>query len=108
MDVTEDQEGGNDDDTPIDAGDDEVPNGESKRYPTKLRGRGGFGHVRGTVRGGRGGRGSLTATETSNSSPSAPPAAKDPMETLASSMSALQFVPHSVRIARGRASGRGG
>jgi hypothetical protein len=32
----------------------------------------------------------------------------DAMDSLTSSMSALKFIPHSVRAARGRGKGRGG
>ncbi|KZM24705.1 uncharacterized protein EKO05_0007043 [Ascochyta rabiei] len=63
----------------------------------KLRGRGGFSHPQAAGRG-RGGhdeaaRGSTTAN-------------MNPLDDLTSSMSALQFVPHSVRVARGRGRGR--
>lgn len=68
---------------------------ETRRIPVKLRGRGGFSHPRGYGRGG-----ASTAHDALKSS-------ADPVDGLASSMSALQFVPHSVRMARGRGRGRG-
>jgi hypothetical protein len=77
--------------------------GEPRRTPLKLRGRGGFSHPRGRGRG----RGT-PATHDLSKSPttlSGPP--PDPVDSLASSMSALQFVPHSVRMARGRGRARG-
>jgi hypothetical protein len=98
MDVVNDEEEEDD-------AEDEQPTPKSpQRAPIKLHGRGGFMHPRG-ARGGRGrgrgrGRGignaiaplaAIQASETSN----------DPMDSLASDMSALQFVPHSVRVARG-------
>jgi preprotein translocase subunit SecA len=74
--------------------------GESRRIAVKLRGRGGFSHPPGRGRGGI-----SVATDVSKASTSSS-GASDPVDNLASSMSALQFVPHSVRVARGR--GRGG
>ncbi|PVH99656.1 hypothetical protein DM02DRAFT_614818 [Periconia macrospinosa] len=77
-----------------------------KRTPMKLRGRGGFGHPRGSRQGG--------GTTTTSATQTAPPKvttqkpssiSADPMESLASHMSALQFVPHSL-YSRGK--GRGG
>ncbi|XPS75543.1 hypothetical protein M3J07_007618 [Ascochyta lentis] len=65
----------------------------------KLRGRGGFSHPQGAGRG-RGDRDEVTTGSTS--------AKTDPVDSLTSSLSALQFVPHSVRMARGRGRGRGG
>jgi hypothetical protein len=77
--------------------------GEPRRTPLRLRGRGGFSHARGRGRG----RG-IPATHNMSKSPTtssgSPP---DPVDSLASSMSALQFVPHSVRMARGRGRARG-
>jgi hypothetical protein len=80
-----------------------VVNGESRRIPVKLRGRGGFSHPRGRGRGG-----SSTAHEAPKPDTASSNASPDPVDSLASSMSALQFVPHSVRMARGRGRGRGG
>jgi hypothetical protein len=71
--------------------------GEARRYPTKLHGRGGFGG-RGL---GREETAGITATKTVTAAKST-----DPMDSLTSSMSALKFIPHSVRVARER--GRGG
>ncbi|KAL5114337.1 hypothetical protein ACEQ8H_007774 [Pleosporales sp. CAS-2024a] len=65
---------------------DEEDEGEARRIPVKLRGRGGFSHARG-----QGASSAATGV--------------DAVDSLASSMAALQFVPHSVRMARGR--GRG-
>ncbi|KAF2194853.1 hypothetical protein K469DRAFT_734504 [Zopfia rhizophila CBS 207.26] len=65
------------------------------RSPVALRGRGGF---RGKGRGRGAGRGKVGAAQS-------PPAA-DPVDSITSSMSALKFVPNSVRFGRGR--GRGG
>lgn len=90
-----------------------------QRAPFKLRGRGGFGHgPRGRGRGR--GRGSVnhiegqqehgtTANESqlSTKATSSSDTAADPMEGLTSKMSSLQFVPHSVRLARGRGRGQG-
>ncbi|KAF2123478.1 hypothetical protein P153DRAFT_352157 [Dothidotthia symphoricarpi CBS 119687] len=75
-----------------------------KRTPVKLRGRGGFGHARTPS------HGQVTPATVSHPDAASPSqtASKDPMDSLASSMSALQFVPHSVRAARGRGRGRGG
>lgn len=73
---------------------------EPRRAPLKLRGRGGFSHPRMPGRAGRGGAEAVSPSEAS--------AAADPMDSLASGMSALHFVPHSVRMARGRGRGRGG
>jgi hypothetical protein len=78
-------------------------NGESRRIPVKLRGRGGFSHPPGR---GRGTIAAATDVSKSSTSSSGASASADPVDTLATSMSALQFVPHSVRVARGR--GRGG
>jgi hypothetical protein len=67
--------------------------GETRRYPTKLHGRGGFG--------GRGVGREEAAIAAPKTATAAQPA--DPMDTLTSSMSALKFVPHSVRAARTKA-----
>jgi hypothetical protein len=80
-----------------------APN-DGARAPVKLRGRGGFTHPRGS-RGanhnhGRGRGGGEPSTAPANNT------AADPMEGLASRMSALQFVPHSL-YSRGRGRGRG-
>jgi hypothetical protein len=80
---------------------DGVVYGESRRIPVKLRGRGGFSHPRGR------GSGSIsTATEVLKSTTASSGASADPVDSLASSMSALKFVPHSVRASRGRGRGR--
>ncbi|KAI4632693.1 hypothetical protein J4E80_000050 [Alternaria sp. BMP 0032] len=71
--------------------------GETRRYPTRLRGRGGFGG-RGLAREEAAG---ITATKTATTDQPT-----DSMDSLTSSMSALKFVPHSVRVARTK--GRGG
>ncbi|OAG04116.1 uncharacterized protein CC84DRAFT_1166226 [Paraphaeosphaeria sporulosa] len=74
---------------------------DSPRAPVKLRGRGGFTHPRGSRDSGRGrGRGSGESSTAQTSTQTA-------MDGLASSMSALQFVPHSL-YSRGRGRGRGG
>lgn len=72
--------------------------GETRRYPIKLHGRGRFGHGQRT--GHAIGRGDVQAT----ASPNTVSAAKsvDAMDHLVSSMSALKFIPHSVRVARGK------
>ena len=75
---------------------------EPRRAPVKLRGRGGFSHPRGRV------RGIPAASHASTQTPSSAASTTDPVDELASSMSALQFIPHSVRMARGRGKGRGG
>ncbi|KAF1952122.1 hypothetical protein CC80DRAFT_479672 [Byssothecium circinans] len=83
-------------------GENEEEKDASNRAPVKLRGRGGFGHPRGQGRGrGRGRGGSATATASEPKSTS-----DDAMEGLTSSMSALQFIPHSI-YSRGRGRGRG-
>lgn len=69
---------------------------EPRSSHIKLRGRGGFSHPQGYGRG----------CGTQDQAATIPKA--DPVDNLASSLSALQFVPHSVRIARGRGRGRGG
>jgi hypothetical protein len=80
----------------------EQDDGETRRYPTKLHGRGGFGHGQSTGR--AVGRGSLQPTTPPKSVSAAE--SIDPMDSLASSMSALKFIPHSVRVARGRGRGK--
>ncbi|CAN9095369.1 unnamed protein product [Alternaria alternata] len=72
--------------------------GDTRRYPTKLHGRGGFGG-RGL---GREEAATVTATKPATAVQSA-----DPMDSLTSSMSSLKFIPHSVRVARGRGRGIG-
>jgi hypothetical protein len=72
---------------------------EPKFSHIKLRGRGGFSHPQGA------GRGRGTQDQ---AAPGSIPSKTDPMDKLTSSMSALQFVPHSVRMAQGRGRGRGG
>lgn len=67
----------------------------SRSSHMKLRGRGGFSHPQG-----RGNQGVAASDCQQNDA--------DPVDSLASSMSALHFVPHSVRTARGRGRGRGG
>ena len=100
MDVVRDQEGDQ-----VDAVEEEEKDSEPMRYPTKLHGRGGFSHARGTGRGR--GRGLSIATYPAKPASATDTSPSDPMESLASSMSALQFIPHSVLVARGRGSGRG-
>ena len=90
MDVVRDEE------EQVDEEGEEQDDGQSRRYPTRLRGRGGFGHGRGTGRG-----------EPQMTKPIPSAQAVDPMDSLASSMSALKFIPHSVRVARGRGRGKG-
>ena len=68
----------------------------SRTTHVKLRGRGGFSHPQGAGRG----RGS-------NDQAALGMVNADPVDKLTSSMSALQFVPPSVRLARGRGRGRG-
>jgi hypothetical protein len=72
--------------------------GDARRYPIKLHGRGGFGG-RGL---GREEAAAVTATK-----PATAIGSVDPMDSLTSSMSSLKFIPHSVRVARGRGRGRG-
>ncbi|KAH7407085.1 hypothetical protein DE146DRAFT_630345 [Phaeosphaeria sp. MPI-PUGE-AT-0046c] len=72
--------------------------GESRRNPVKLRGRGGFSYPAGR------GRGSTSKAVDAAKTTSAP---ADPVDGIASSLSALQFVPHSVRMAQGRTKGQG-
>lgn len=64
----------------------------------KLRGRGGFSHPQGYRRG----RGSQE-----KASPGSQQSDAGSVDSLAASMSALHFVPHSVRMARGRGRGKG-
>lgn len=104
MDVAEDGE--KEHETQRDSREVEMQDVESKRYPAKLRGRGGFSHGRGSGR--VSGDNASTVTQPSQPAPATASPPKDPMDTLTSSMSALQFVPHSVRVARGRGRGRGG
>lgn len=84
---------------------DDVQDSESRRYPTKLRGRGGFGHARGSERGR--GLGTPTTAAISKTGPTTNTTQKDTVDSLTSSMSALQFIPYSVRTGRGRGRGRG-
>lgn len=89
----------------------EVEEGEEQedhatREPFKLRGRGGFGHPQAGRGRGRG-RGASAATHPSKDAPSIASTSPDPVDNLTTSMSALQFIPHSVRMARGRGRGRG-
>ncbi|KAF1844158.1 uncharacterized protein K460DRAFT_261054, partial [Cucurbitaria berberidis CBS 394.84] len=99
MDIVKDKE---EDQSDVDEEEEDGKDGECRRYPTRLHGRGGFGHAQGSSRGrGR----SISTTYPSQPAPATVTPPTDPMEKLASSMSALQFVPHSVRVARGR--GRG-
>ncbi|KAI8932689.1 hypothetical protein NX059_010183 [Plenodomus lindquistii] len=101
MDVRED--GNEEHDVSKDDEAEEAPESPSKRYPARLRGRGGFSHGQGS---GRGQGGTAVATHPSKPAPASATAPKDSMDTLTSSMSALQFVPHSVRVAQGRGRGR--
>lgn len=71
---------------------------DTRSSPFKLRGRGGFSHPQGAGRG----RGA------NDQAAIAGKVGVDPIDKLASEMSALHFVPHSVRVARGRGRGRGG
>jgi len=71
---------------------------ESRSSHLKLRGRGGFSHPQGYEQG-RGSQGQAVPGSQQNHA--------DSVDSLASSMSALHFVPHSVRVARGRGRGRG-
>ena len=71
---------------------------DSRPSHMKLRGRGGFSHPQGYGRG----RGSQEKAALGSEKSYA-----DPVDSLASSMSALHFVPHSVRMARGKGRGRG-
>lgn len=109
MEVVKDEEDGNEkevDEKP------ETTNGV--RSPVKLRGRGGFTHSRGSRGSGRGRGGrhveaSLPSHTTPQFGPQTASQTKttaDPIESLTSSMSALQFVPRSVYM-RGRGRGRG-
>ncbi|KAH6644558.1 hypothetical protein C7974DRAFT_430321 [Boeremia exigua] len=66
---------------------------ERRSSHVKLRGRGGFSHPQG--RGHQAVQNSATLSA-------------DPVDKLASSMSALHFIPHSVRMTRGTGRGRGG
>jgi hypothetical protein len=72
---------------------------ELKSSHMKLRGRGGFSHPQGYGRG----RGSQERAVLDSRQKEA-----DTVDSLANSMSALHFVPHSVRMARGKGRGRGG
>lgn len=72
--------------------------GESRRIPVRLRGRGGFSHPVGR------GRGSTSKAQDAAKTASTP---ADPVDGIASSLSALQFVPPSVRMAHGRGKGQG-
>jgi hypothetical protein len=73
-----------------------------QRTPFKLLGRGGLGRA-------RGGRGRIHYPGSSADARSGPSSkeAADPLDSLTSRMSALQFVPRSVRGARGRGRGTG-
>ncbi|KAF2437983.1 hypothetical protein P171DRAFT_437587 [Karstenula rhodostoma CBS 690.94] len=103
MEVVKDGEGG---DGEAEAEDETEAKG-SPRAPVKLRGRGGFTHPRGSRGSNRGrGYGAGDHSTTQRSTQTAPTGA-DPMDSLASGMSALQFVPHSL-YSRGRGRGRGG
>lgn len=108
MDIVKDE----DDDGDVHIGEEEEeevadqdnPQSPQRGAPLKLHGRGGFGHGK---RGGRGrGRG-IRSGETVKGGPSAAksiPSSSgtgDAMEGLTSGLSALQFVPHSVRVAQG-------
>ncbi|CAO2652443.1 Nn.00g007260.m01.CDS01 [Neocucurbitaria sp. VM-36] len=77
MDVVRDQ---SDDQDDVD--EEEEKDSESRRYPTKLHGRGGFSHARGTGRGR--GRGFSTATHPSKPAPAPAASIADPMEKLTS------------------------
>lgn len=80
----------------------EQDEGETRRYPTRLHGRGGFSH--GQRRDRAIGRGDLQTKASTNAVSAVDPV--DPMDSLTSSMSALKFIPHSVRMARGRGRGQ--
>ncbi|KAF2740748.1 hypothetical protein EJ04DRAFT_507764 [Polyplosphaeria fusca] len=107
-----------DDDEEEQSKDESMTNGEEvsspkspSRAPIVLRGRGGFSHP---PRGGGRGRDQRSRAPSTSQAPAsaAPtatvptPATADPMDSLTSSMSALQFIPRSVR-GRGRGKGRG-
>lgn len=113
MDVVKDEgEAGSDDDG---KGEGEVEEKSEVRAPVRLLGRGGFTHPRRS-------RGSARGRESRRQDGGPPPlpaeqvdqpmsqtkAPADPMDSLASSMSALKFVPHSVYSRGGRGRGRGG
>lgn len=101
MDTREDQERDQEEDQ-------EEQQIQVKRAPLKLRGRGGFGHARTVSNGGRGQEKPAPASPDAQVTKATPPA--DPVDSLTSTMSALRFVPHSVRVTRGsvRGKGRGG
>ncbi|KAF1927196.1 uncharacterized protein M421DRAFT_422055 [Didymella exigua CBS 183.55] len=71
---------------------------DSRSSHIKLRGRGGFSHPQGY---GRGHDSQNQAAQTSEQE------GGDSVDSITSSMTALHFVPHSVRMARGRGRGRG-
>ena len=112
MDVVrgEDEVEGDDDDD----GQGEVEERSELRAPVRLLGRGGFTHPRrsrGSARGRESGRVEAPPplpADQADQPVSQPKTAADPMDSLASSMSALQFVPHSVYSRGGRGRGRGG
>lgn len=71
---------------------------ELKPSHIKLRGRGGFSHPQGAGRG--------RGVQDQGAPVSVNSETADSVDNLTSSMSALQFVPQSVRMARGRGRGR--
>lgn len=94
MDIVEDEEKDGADQ------EEEAQSPDTKRYPARLHGRGGFGRpILGD------GRGVKSSTPSSRAVPFPP---VDPMDNLTAGMSALQFVPPSVRLAQTRGRGRGG
>ncbi|KAF2119947.1 hypothetical protein BDV96DRAFT_610098 [Lophiotrema nucula] len=83
----------------------------NERPTVTLRGRGGFGHPRRPGRGRGYGWGLSSTTSSTTKAPLETPSASaspDPVDSLTSSMSALQFVPHSVRFGKGTGRGSAG
>ncbi|KAJ4288390.1 hypothetical protein N0V90_011625 [Kalmusia sp. IMI 367209] len=83
--------------------DEEMETKDDMRFPIKLLGRGGFSHPRGSRGSGRGRGGGIASSVLQSTTPSSTKdpfqttKTPDPMEGLASSMSALQFMPHSLK-----------
>ncbi|KAF2874126.1 hypothetical protein BDV95DRAFT_463065, partial [Massariosphaeria phaeospora] len=106
MDVVKDEaeEDGEDEDESDDDEEEKTPEGSTKS-PFKLHGRGGFGR-RGQSRA-RPGRGFGRGLAASSRPALAEAPAADAVDSLASNMSALKFVPHSVRVPQDRGRGLG-